>query len=82
MHDLASPHCSYCQHFVHGLQTDLVVEWGYCVLKQATPKEDLERIKEKTEAGDYRELLSRAEELWLFMPTITRCDLFLDLYPF
>jgi len=82
MHDLASPHCSYCQHFEHSFQTDLVVEWGYCALKKVTPKEDLERIKEKVEAGDYRELLLRAEELGLFMPTITRCEQFLDLYPF
>lgn len=82
MHDLASPHCSYCQHFECCFQTDLVVEWGYCSLKMVPPEEDVERIKEKAEAGDYGELLSRAGELGLFMPTITRCEQFADLYPF
>jgi len=82
MHDLASPHCSYCQHFENSFQTDLVVEWGYCSLKKIPPPEDLERIREKAESGDYRELLSRAQDLGLFMPTITRCADFSDLYPF
>ena len=82
MHDLASPHCSYCQHFEHSFQTDLVVEWGYCSLKKVPPQEDLESIKEEAEAGEYRGVFSRAEELGLFMPTITQCEQFSDLYPF
>jgi hypothetical protein len=82
MHDLASPHCSYCQHFEQTFQTDLVVEWGYCLLKKVPPPEELERIKEKAESGDYGELFSRSEDLGLFMPTVTRCEDFSDLYPF
>ncbi len=82
MHDLASPHCSYCQHFEQTFQTDMVVEWGYCVLKKIPPAEELERIKQKAEQGDYRELLSRSEDLGLFMPMVTRCEDFSDLYPF
>ncbi len=82
MHDLASPHCSYCQHFEQTFQTDLVVEWGYCTLKKVPPSEELERIKEKVEAGDYRDLLSNWQNLGLFMPTVTRCEEFSDLYPF
>ena len=82
MHDIASPHCSYCQHFEHCFQTDLVVEWGYCSLKRIPPSEEVERIKEKAELGDYSPLLTRAQELGLFMPTSTACDRFEDLYPF
>ncbi len=82
MHDLASLHCSYCQHFEHSFQADLVVEWGYCSLKKIPPAAELERIKAKVETGDYRELLLRARELGLFMPTVIRCPDFADLYPF
>ena len=42
----------------------------------------LERIREEAESGDFRELLTRGQELGLFMPTITRCADFSDLYPF
>ena len=82
MHDFASPHCSYCQHFEKSFETDLVVEWGYCSLKKVPPPEDLERVRKKVESGDYQELLSRTQELGLFMPTITYCADFTDLYPF
>ncbi len=82
MHDLASPHCSYCQHFETSFQTDLVVEWGYCTLQKVPPAEDLERIRKGAESGDYRELLAHGRELGLFMPAVTRCPDFADLYPF
>ncbi len=82
MHDLASPHCSYCQHFESAFQTDLVIEWGYCGLKKIPGREDLERIKAKVETGDLAELYGRAQEIGLFMPAVTRCTEFADLYPF
>jgi hypothetical protein len=82
MHDLACPHCSYCQHFEQRFQTDLVIEWGFCSLKKIPAGEDLERIRKGVDAGDYRELLARARELGLFMPAVTRCPDFEDLYPF
>ncbi len=82
MHDLASPHCSYCQHFEQRFQTDLVIEWGFCSLKKIPTSEDLERIRKKIDAGDPQELLTRGRELGLFMPTVTRCPDFSDLYPF
>jgi hypothetical protein len=82
MHELASPHCSSCQHFVQSFQTDSVVEWGYCNLKKVPPQEELERIKIRVESGDFRELLSLGQELGLFVPTLTDCEHFADLYPF
>ena len=82
MHDLALPHCSYCQHFELTFQTDMVVEWGYCRLKKIPEPGDLRRIKAKAESGDLKELYARAQELGIFMPAVTRCADFADLYPF
>lgn len=82
MHELASPHCSHCKHFVSCFQTDLAVEWGYCSRNKIPPLEELARIKRRVESGEDPDLLSRAQELGLFMPANTRCDLFADLYPF
>ena len=82
MHDFASPHCSYCQHFESCFQMDMVVEWGYCRLKANPPAKELAAIKRKVEEGNYEELLARQKELGLYVPTITDCPSFLDLYPF
>lgn len=82
MHDLASPHCSYCTHFESCLQTDMVVEWGYCALGKIPPGQQLKILKEMAEAGDLREFLPRARALGLYMPTVTDCPNFSDLYPF
>ena len=82
MHDFFSPDCNYCEHFMNCFQTDFVLEWGYCSLKKIPPQEELERIKEMVEKGDYRILLTQAEELGLFVPASIDCDQFEDMFPF
>ena len=82
MHEFGSPDCNYCEHFETCFQTDFVLEWGYCILKKIPPLEELEKIKEMVERGDYRLLLTQAKELGLFVPKAIDCDQFEDMYPF
>ena len=82
MHDVSAPHCSYCQHFEACFQTDLVIEWGYCSIKKVPLPEDLARVKSQAESGDYEELLARGGDFGLYVPTVTDCPKFEDLYPF
>ena len=82
MHDLSAPHCSYCKHFESCFQVDIVIEWGYCSIKKVPPQEELGNVKRRVESGDYHVLPLQAQDLGLFVPTVTDCKQFMDLYPF
>lgn len=84
MHDVVTPHCSYCEHFKFCFRTDMVTEWGYCCLKagdNAPSQQELETIKREVESGNYQTLLTGAQGLGLFVPTVTDCEHYSDVYP-
>ena len=84
MHDVYTPHCGYCEHFKLCFRTDMVTEWGYCCLKagdRAPSQQELEAIRREVESGNYQTLLTRAEDLGLFVPAATDCEGFSDAYP-
>lgn len=83
MHDVMSPHCGYCQHFEFCFHTDMVTEWGYCLkgVKVRVPsRREVDVLKQEVEAGSYGLLLTKAEEMGLFVPAFTDCKLFIDSY--
>ena len=84
MHDVVTPHCSYCEHFKFCFRTDLVTEWGYCCLKvgeEGSLQQEIVRIKREVESGSFETLLDRAEALGLFVPMTTTCASYSDVYP-
>ena len=85
MHQVISPHCGYCEHFEVCLQVDMVTEWGYCLVKtgdKPPSSQEIEAIKHDVEAGNHDTLLTRGQELGLFIPAYTDCKSFSDMYPF
>lgn len=67
----------------------MVIEWGYCchsrqagTVDDAGFKQELEIIKQEVKEGNFQTLLARSEELGLFVPRITSCPDYNDIYPF
>jgi hypothetical protein len=84
MHEDAPPHCGCCVRFHGCLVVDMVMSWGYCDVKvksQPLSPEQLQHIKDETEAGNYEIIYALEKEGVLFMPSFeiaTECPKYWD----